>query len=644
MHNIVEIYKDRAIETYLKSHPNVDPNLVRSLVGELVNDSIKDIPCEMYNNITHEKQETSIINVFEWIDERKPIITGNGTFFKQHSEYTAPTVKMLEKLQKDRKKVKDEMLSYDPSTTEYQNRNVRQLSIKVIMNADYGGSGTVLSPFYSCYIPPAITGNAKNLTTSLICCLEFITCNNDKWAKLNNINELFDMIFIVLNNNEPRETLINDNYDVNEVTKWLVSRTNNIRQNDIITLKKYLSSLNQSLLTKLMLAFNPKLILTKYLSGHVKMISDYFIEHQIDINDITKESLYECGFGTKPPKEVENTMDQICKIIKDNCIYPFFPNDAEVRATNMERRIVCVTDTDSLMVHFEDYIDAFQAHSGKSIRDDCLIASAIGVRIFIDHIIPKIVDYFGINCKIEDPYYRSKFKFKNEFGFFTMVLLAKKFYAASMFVQEGKPRNPHKIAVTGLSFKKRDSAEFLEPIMVDIYDKDILTGDHVSLSNVLDKYYQLRKQLISSVAVDPSYHKVLSIKDISAYDSTKVLPAQMRGAIVWNNIMPDEEILPMDRVRVIPLSFDLLRKYANDDFKISEILRLSLIDNSNQKTDPYICIPEHYHEIPEWIQKVIDIEYTSDKLLMPFRQLFDTFGIYVADTHGGFIPSRMVIP
>ena len=211
-----------------------------------------------------------------------------------------------------------------------------------------------------------------------------------------------------------------------------------------------------------------------------------------------------------------------------------------------------------------------------------------------------------------------------------------------MFVQEGSPRDPHDIAVTGLSFKKRDAAEFLEPIMLDIYDKDILTGKQVSLSSVLDKYYALRQNLVDNINKDPSYFKKLSIKDISAYDPTKVLPAQMRGAIVWNNIMPDEEMLPMDRVLVIPLSFKLLREYANTNPKIAEILRLCLIDNEKEKDDPYICIPEYYHDIPDWISPVIDVEYACDKLLQPFKQLLDGFDIYVADVPGGMRPARMV--
>ena len=471
--------------------------------------------------------------------------------------------------------------------------------------------------------------------------MEFISGNNNQWAKLNNINELFDLIFTVLEDDRDDRVFIKDTYTVDEVTEWLLSRTNNVTGQDRRTVRLYLSTLSNDDLTKLMLSFNPRLVLRKYVNGQMASIMGYLTKHQIDLNNITKESVHECGYGVKAPEEIADIILEVSKIIVDNCVYPFVPNDCEVRAANMDRIIVCVTDTDSLMVQFAHYIDDFQAHAG-SFRDDCIVASAFGMRLFIEHIIPRMVEDIATFCNINDKYYRDKFVFKNEFAFLSMALLAKKMYASSMFVQEGNPRNPHEIAVTGLSFKKRDAAEFLEPIMLDIYDKYILTGDHINISGVLDEYYALRDKLLHEIGTDPSYYKVLSIKDISAYDPTKVLPAQMRGAIVWNNIMPDEEMLPMDRVRVIPLSFALLRQYANNFHQTNEILRLSLIDNANEKNDPYICIPEHYHEIPEWIRPVIDVEYATDKLLMPFKQLLDAFDVYVADVPGGFRPSRMV--
>ena len=641
MNNVVDRYRDRMIEMYSKTHPNIDINVIQQLTDELIKSRLKDIPCVMHNNITHERIETTMVNVFDWVETRNPIISGNGTFFMQHKEYLSPTVKMLEKLQAKRKQVKKEMYKHSKGSTQYTNLNVSQLSIKVIMNADYGGSGTPLSPFYSCYIPPATTGSAKNITTSLICCLELFSGNRNPWAKLNNINEMFDLIFTVLEDKRTDRKLINASYSVDEVASWLLSRTNSPSRKDKEITVLYLSTLTPKELSKLMFAFNPRLLLRDYLATDVNTISRYLIENQLDIRNITPESINKAGYGVNAPVEIADLIRDVSELIVDNCVYPFIPNDCEVRANNMDRIIVCVTDTDSLMVQFASFIDDFQART-DGFKESCLVASAFGMRLFIEHIIPTFVEYIAEFCNIEDKYYRDKFVFKNEFAFLSMALIAKKMYASSMFVQEGNPRDPHQIAVTGLSFKKRDAAEFLEPIMLDIYDRYILTGSKINIAGVLDEFYALRNKLLNVLDTDPSYYKVLSVKDASAYEKSKTLPAQMRGSIVWNNIMPDEEILPMDRVYVIPLSFDLLDKYATMDSNVNEILRLVSIDNPKRDIDPYICMPEHYHDIPKWISKVIDIEYATDKLLMPFKQLLDAFDVYVADTRAGIMPSRMV--
>lgn len=642
MSDIVKTYIDQVSSMFTKMHPNLDPSSVRTLVQSIVQDNLKDIPCDMHNNITDERTDTTIVSIFDWIDNRSPIISGNGTFFKQHAELLAPTVTMLEKLQKQRKAKKKEMYKLQKGSVEYNNANVTQLSIKVIMNADYGGSGTPLSPFYSCYLPPATTGSAKNITTSLICCLEFLSENKNQWSRLANVNELMDMINAVLNDKRTDRVLIKDTYSVEEVSQWLLSKIAQPTTKDIIFIRNYCKTLTNDQLTKLMLAFNIRLVLRKYVKMQVESISSYLYEHQIDIENITKESVHECGYGVNPPEAIASEIEEVSRLIVDNCVYPFIPNDVEVRAAVMKRDIVCVTDTDSLMVHFAHYLDDFQVPFDPSFKNRCLIASAFGMRLFIEYIIPRMVEDIATFCNIEDKYYRDKFVFKNEFAFLAMALIAKKMYASSMFVQEGNPRDPHDIAVTGLSFKKRDAAEFLEPIMLNIYDKYILTGDHVDISAVLDEYYALRDMLSKNLLDNCKYYKVLSLKDPSAYDQSKTLPAQMRGAIVWNNIMTDEILMPMDRVTVIPLSFPLLQENAYKDPKTRQILDLCLIDNADMKTDPYICLPENYHTIPDWIKGSIAVDYTIDKLLGPFKQLLEAFDVCVADTQGGFKPARMV--
>ena len=643
MGSIVARYEDRIYDIYMASHPNADSEKVRKIIRNITEKNLKDIPCKLHNNITHELIDTTITNVFNWVDIEQPIISGAGSFFSQHADCPCPSIKMLEGLMADRAKIKDQMWQYDKNSTEYMNLNVQQLSIKVIMNADYGGSGTSDSPFYSQYIPPATTGTAKNMTTTLICCLEYSSDNDHKYAKLDNVNELFDMIYAVLNDTEDRELIYDPSYTWEIVSQRLLSRLNKKTPTDIRIINDYLKTLDQSQLTKLMLAFNVKLVLKKYCCDDIRVIMNYLNSNKINFEEeVTKESLYKAGFGKKPPEELVPYIDRVKKVVLDNCVYKFILNDAEFRASNMMRQVVCVTDTDSLMVHFAAYLDEFQAyHQGDDFVDSCLKASAFGIRLFVEGLIPKFVSYVAEGMGIKDKYYRDKFIFKNEFVFLSMMLIAKKMYAASMFVQEGNPRNIHDIAVTGLSFKKRDSAEFLEPIMMDIYNKYILTSKQINVEAILNVYYSLRKMLTEKCKTDTGYYRALSVKSVDSYDPNKKLPDQIRGSIVWNNLYPDDQIIPQDRVIIVPLSMDKLEEHSSDS-RINDIIRITMNDEKNKKHDAVICLPEHFKKIPEFLQDCVDIDKLVDRLLSPFKQLLGTFDIVMPDTAGGCIASRLV--
>lgn len=658
--NVVSYYIDAVCDMYQKIHPDVNPDIIRRHASEYINGSFTDIPCTMKNNITHENRETTVSQVFEWIDERQPIITGNGAFFMQHDEYLAPTVTMLESLKSNRSKVKKKMYTFPKGSTDYINLDTSQGNIKVIMNADYGGSGTQLSPFYSVYIPPATTGSAKNITTTLICCLEFLSHNNNQWAKIKNMNGLFDMIHIVLTDEEDRD-IIKDSYSPEMVTDELLTRVITWDSQDRDILFKYIRTLSNEERTRLMLSFNIHLVLEKYLCGDMKVLSDYMKSHQLDVDNISTESLSVAGFGVKAPEELQSIFDHVNKVVMENCCYPFILDDAESRATEMTRDIVCVTDTDSLMLHFAHYVDSFQTRTHE-FRDSCLMATAIGVRLFVENIIPKMVGYVANGCNIKDKYYRDKFRFKNEFGFLAMALFAKKMYASSCFVQEGNPRDIHKMAISGMSFKKRDAAEFLAPVMVDLYDKNILTVKKIHVDSLLDKYYELRQLLSDNLRKNTQFYQVAGLKTVAAYDAKKVLPDAMRGALVWNMMFEDEEMHPMDRVIVIKLDWNKLESLANTDARINQLFSFNkilyidhgalaqgwqdrngpVIDNENMKHSPVICLPEGTIDVPEWMRECIDEEGTIDKLLSPFKQLLGLFDVYMAETKSGMIASRMV--
>jgi hypothetical protein len=242
-----------------------------------------------------------------------------------------------------------------------------------------------------------------------------------------------------------------------------------------------------------------------------------------------------------------------------------------------------------------------------------------------------------------------------------MALFAKKMYASSCFVQEGAPRDIHSIAVSGMSFKKRDSAEFLEPVMTKLYDTDILTVQNIRVETILNKYYELRSMLEANLETDVTLYQVQGLKEVGAYDASKVLNEAMRGALIWNVMNPEEEMQPMDRVTVIKLSWQKMLDNQQDP-RVAQLIKFNkilyadqsalskgaenrngpVIDNDNMSKDPVICIPESYKEIPGYIRICIDKEGMIDKLLSPFKQMLGLFDVYMADTKSGMIASRMV--
>ena len=638
--NIVETYENEVCEMYMRMHPNIDRSRVYEIVRRHVEDRFIDIPCKMDNNMTHECFDTTMTKVFDWIDETEPIISGNATFFKQHEEYLSPTVLFLETEGNNRGILKKQMYQFEPSSIEYKNLDVGQGNVKVIMNADYGGSGTTLSPFYSVYIPPATAGTAKNMTTTLICCLELLSANRNKWALLNGINELYDFIRIVLTTDTTNRDLFGGSFTTEQVTNRLLAMVYHPSMSDRKQLTKYIDTLPQSQKNQLMLAYNMRLVLTMYLHHHVESVMHYLKLNKMDFSkDLTDESVFKAGYGVKMPPEIESDMRYIMKMVLDNCVYPYIVNDGEARAASMTRLMVCVTDTDSLMVHFAHFLDEFQAHV-DNFRDSCLIASAFGMRLIVEAVIPKMVENITNNMGIKDKYYRDKFVFKNEFAFLSMSLFAKKMYSASCMVQEGHLRNIHNISVTGLSFKKRDSAEFLEPIMLELHDKYVLTTEKINVAALLDEYEALKEKLLPLVTRVTSYHKTQSTKKVESYDPTKTLPSQMRGAIIWNNMFPDEKILPMDRVFVIPLSYAFMERNMNPTMR--RLYELLSAEDPSHKKDPYISLPETYEEIPDWLSGAIDPDFVVDKLLTPFKQLLGLFDVVIVDTKGGCTAARMI--
>ena len=638
--NIIEKHDSQIVELYHKMHPELNPDEIMKYVKSFSEKHVIDIPCVMHNNSKNKRIQTTVSKAMSYVDQRQPIITGNGTFVKQHAELTAPTVKMLESLQHKRGVKKNAMFDCAEGSIEYKLKYTGQLNVKIVMNAEYGGAGTPLSPFYNQYVPAATTASAKALTTTLICCLELCSGNTNVWIQMN-ISQLYDFIHVILSDTEDRPNIIiDDSVTAKTVMKYLSKKVHDFTFEDSVYLNKYLETLTTEQLSRLMYAFNVKYALRKLVSNEVKQVMDYIKANMIDIENMTEDTIHRMGAGTKIPEDIMIPMTRIIDVVMDNCIYPYLIDDNEVRCDYMKRCIVCVTDTDSLMVHFSSFLQYLFVDDIPSFRDKCLCASAFGRMLYVENIIPKFVQYQALNCNIKDKYYRDKFIFKNEFLFLAMTLYSKKMYAMSTLIQEGKPRNPHKISFTGLSFKKRDSAQFLEPVMRELYDKYILTGSKIQPEKIYESYMFHQNKLMKELSETTAYFKQGSVKPAESYK--KAIPAQVRGALIWNTLYPDEKMQTLDRVYVVPLSWDLMDEYSQNDSKVAALLQLCLKGNEKRKSDPYISIPESYKTLPPFIAKCVNKQFAIDKILSPYKQIAGLFDFVMPETYGAQTMSRLI--
>lgn len=422
--------------------------------------------------------------------------------------------------------------------------------------------------------------------------------------------------------------------------KYLSKKVHDFTFEDSVYLNKYLETLTTEQLSRLMYAFNVKYALRKLVSNEVKQVMDYIKANMIDIENMSEDTIHRMGAGTKIPEDIMIPMTRIIDVVMDNCIYPYLIDDNEVRCDYMKRCIVCVTDTDSLMVHFSSFLQYLFVDDIPSFRDKCLCASAFGRMLYVENVIPKFVQYQALNCNIKDKYYRDKFIFKNEFLFLAMTLYSKKMYAMSTLIQEGKPRNPHKISFTGLSFKKRDSAQFLEPVMRELYDKYILTGSKIQPEKIYESYMFYQSKLMKELSETTAYFKQGSVKPAESYK--KAIPAQVRGALIWNTLYPDEKMQTLDRVYVVPLSWDLMDEYSQSDSKVAALLQLCLKGNEKRKSDPYISIPESYKTLPPFIAKCVNKQFAIDKILSPYKQIAGLFDFVMPETYGAQTMSRLI--
>ena len=224
-------------ETLYKIDPSLKNQDIEYIVEGIVKQKLKDPSISIDNDVLHQTQEISLIKLCNWVNDKRPIVSGNATFYCQPEVLESPTSNMLKSLKKGRKTVKNQMFQYKEGSDEYQMLDLDQGNKKVIMNAEYGGSGAPSAAFYNKYSPAATTLMAQSIITTMAAFFESYVGNNQKFY---NINECFDWMERVCKKDDKIKNWVMD-HSCEEVYYRIARHFMNISDDDLRILKMYIS-------------------------------------------------------------------------------------------------------------------------------------------------------------------------------------------------------------------------------------------------------------------------------------------------------------------------------------------------------------------------------------------------------------------
>lgn len=129
-------YRNQAREIIKKKHPDIPDDLIKDVLDKAIEKDLMNPDAKLENTYTHESRDSSLLAVFDWCMETKPIIAANGTFFKQHKDAINPNALMLDEFLTLRKKTKKEMFAIEDETSRlYKMKDLDQGNYKKLANS-----------------------------------------------------------------------------------------------------------------------------------------------------------------------------------------------------------------------------------------------------------------------------------------------------------------------------------------------------------------------------------------------------------------------------------------------------------------------------------------------------------------------------
>lgn len=656
-------YVSEMTSTILRIHPEYNEDRVREIVVRTVKERMKDPTIVLDNNVVLARQKTTLSELCNWIENKNPVISGNATFYVQPTVLRSPASSMLKTLKKERKAVKNEMFALEPTSYEYRMKDLDQQNIKVIMNAEYGGSGAPTAAFYNKYSPPATTLMAQSIITTMAALFEGFVGDNQKFW---NITECVDWMNTVITKidkdekipkwmNRPtwqqtaqrikREFITSDVEGFKYIDKYLQNRS----QEEIIYLY-YANNMNQFISDNIPVQKIIEKVLDKLprlIVGEKEIPAGYEnkFESVSDYNKWMSEEMFLNPY--KIPEVIKDEMDEFIKLATQFIYVEYIPADTIEKLNNHGRNTVVLVDTDSNIINVDLFISHILTNifpnlqfGREAIYNEMILCNVMCATLSVP--VAKLLDFYG-RCHHMNEEARSELTMKNEFMFRRLFLMTvKKRYAASIVLREGNIMIPNKIEIKGMDFIKAGVTDEVSETFTNFLKNYILCVDEIDLHGLNRELKRLEMEIYQDLSRGGTkYLKPQQFKAEGAYKAikdangnvigTKAWSIQVfRGAMVWNELYPDKKIYSLDRVKLVKLivnsidDLDVIKDSFPDEYNMV-VKRIFNSSNENIARSglKVISIPMNMQELPAWLLPLIDRDIIVSDVISSFRSVLD---------------------
>lgn len=628
----IKKYKSEMIRSMKSITVGFSEEEIESVLDDMIRENIQEVPVTLDNNYLNVRKETTLLGVFDWILVRKPIIAGNGTFYKNQDEAINPIAQMLDNFASSRKAFKKQMFKIeDTSSYEYQELDRSQLNEKINMNSWYGGSGAPSAAFYSKWSGPATTLSAQSVISTATAMFDAFLGDNQYFI---DFDELSYWVFTVLD--EFREE------EKSKIEKWIIPATREelferlnrkmlSEEDDVeitsVMIRNIIDSMSDDEVTYLFYKNNMVtfFIRHKYIENlFIKILSscnnypmleldkkgNYLGSYDNWIDELPKEFKDEYrnkrakdwnSFVSKEyfmdpneiPETIKDEVMEIKRILMKYIFVKYLSFDRIYRLRNFKRRAAVIIDTDSniltldiIMGHIMDNIIGEETFGRPQLYNVFLTINTLTATI--TEAIKETLLFYGKQSNIPEAH-RPRFDMKNEF-FMSPVIIgdSKKRYISKILLREGNLMNPAKIDVKGFDFKKSTCSEYAEDYFMGLIKKYIIESPTIDILGMYRGVRAFEEEIKESIrSGDNKFLPNASVKELYCY-ANPASEQSVRGYLAWNFLNPDNPIEAPAKVSLVKMNIFTLESISDLEHTNPDVYQIIKEKIFNDKTGIFV--------------------------------------------------------